>query len=271
MQAWSGRLRPPSLGEMIFPKDPDDFLNLDPEQQADMLLTALDAAAENARGTNLILWQLESWFRDLTSGRGDLRTFSVLQVKRGEADARLRDAYQLLGARALIRPLPRQPAFCELTPAGRAHVESLVLPDSGRVTFARRALDAIDLHDALKAQEVDSHFLQGQFETALRDGSVYLEDAVRVVSNPGTSLSGVKLVSKAFAPGGPLADPARSPAEQTGIQQLFTGYVGAIRNLLGHQAFRYRSNKKALEHLMLLDLLIEEVADAAARLGTSLP
>jgi uncharacterized protein (TIGR02391 family) len=256
---------------VAFSVNPDDFLNLDHEQQADLLLAGLAGAPDGQRGTNLILSQLDVWFRDLTSGVGSPQTFGVLKPKREEAEARLRDAYALLEARALIRADPRQRAFCEITPAGRAHLEAQALPDGARVTFARRALDAVELHGALQRREVESHFLQGRYETALRDGSTYLEDAIRSVGGLAANLVGVKLASKAFAPGGPLADPNRLAGEQTGIQQLSTGYFGAVRNLLGHQAFRYEKSKKALQHLMLLDLLTEELADAAARLGSTLP
>jgi hypothetical protein len=255
---------------VAFPADPDDFLNLDFEQQVDLLLAELAAASDGQRGTNLILSQLEFWFRDLTSGVGSPRAIGVLKPKREETEARLRDAYAMLESRALIRPDPRQRAFCEITAAGEAHLKAQALPDMARVSFARRALDAFSLHPALQAQEVESHFLQGRFETALRDGSTYLEDAIRTVSGLAPRLAGVKLASKAFAPGGPLADPNRQAAEQTGLQQLFTGYVGAVRNLLGHQNFRYTENKKALHQLMLLDLLVGELAEAAARLNKTL-
>jgi hypothetical protein len=256
---------------MGLPDSPEDFLNLDAEQQADVLLEGLAEAGDGQRGTNLISSQLAFWFHDLTSGLGAPRTFGALQTKRKEADDRLRDAYALLEARAYIRADPRQRAFCEVTPAGKQHLEAVSLPDGARVSFARRALAAFDLHDGLQRQEVESHFLQGKFETAIRDGSVYAEATIRTVGGLPANLVGVKLASKAFDPSGPLADPNRLAAEQVGIQHLFMGYAAAIRNPVGHQAFRYETNKKAFHHLMLLDQLTEEVADAAARLGVALP
>jgi hypothetical protein len=255
------------------PSSPDDFLNLDAEQQADALLASLASAGDGQRGTNLILSQLASWFPELTSGFGlpPASGVRLIQDKRKEADARLRDAYALLEVRVLIRADPRQRAFCEITPAGRDHLNAVTQPDADRVSFARRALAAFDLHEALQRKEVESHFLQGKFETAIRDGSVYVEAAIRAVGMQPPGLVGVKLASKAFDPAGPLADPGLVPGEQVGIQQLFMGYAGAIRNPVGHKAFRYGSNKKALQHLMLLDQLMEEVAEAATRLGVALP
>jgi hypothetical protein len=145
------------------------------------------------------------------------------------------------------------------------------LPDGARVSFSRRGLAAFELHEALRRQEVERHFLQGRFETAIRDGSVYVEAAIPTVGGLPPNSVGVKLASKAFDPSGPLADPNRLAAEQLGIQKLFMGYAGAIRNLVGHQAFGYESNKADLHHLMLLNQLTDEVADAAGRLGLALP
>jgi hypothetical protein len=250
---------------------PDDFLNLDPEQQADVLLAGLAVAEDGQRGKNLIHTELGVWFRDLTSGVGAPATFPALQAKRKEADARLFDAYALLETRGYIRPDSRQPNFCEVTAVGRQHLEAASQPDGDRVSFARRALAAFDLHPALQGREVENHFLQGKFETAILDGSVYVEAAIRTVGRQPAGLVGVKLASKAFDPAGPLADPTRQAAEQIGIQNLFMGYAAAIRNVVGHQAFRYETNKRAFQHLMLLDQLMEEVAEASARVGVALP
>ena len=255
---------------MALPSSPDDFLNLDAEQQADALLESLGAAEENQRGRNLISSQIGAWFQNSTS-LGLPRAPAAPNTKQSEAEEQLQEAYSSLEARVFIRPDSRQPNFCEITRAGKGHLEAAALPDGGRVNFARRALLAFDLHEALRRREVEVHFLQGKFETAILDGSVYLEAAIRAVGKLPARDVGVRLASKAFAPEGPLADPARLAGEQTGIQNLFTGYFGSVRNIVGHQAFRYQSNKMALQHLLLLDQLMEEVANASRRVNAPLP
>ena len=126
------------------------------------------------------------------------------------------------------------------------------------------------LHPALESRQVGTHFRQGKFETALRDGSVFLEDSIRQVSGLGAGLVGVSLAAKAFATSGPLADPSRQPSEQAGLQQLFTGYVGFVRNQVSHKDFKYEDHKEAFQALMLLDFLVEKLDDAAMRIGKPL-
>jgi hypothetical protein len=55
-----------------------------------------------------------------------------------------------------------------------------------------------------------------------------------------------------------------------GLQNLYLGFFGAVRNQLPHQDFRYASDKEAFQSLMLLDYLTEKLDEAAARLGKQL-
>ena len=182
----------------------------------------------------------------------------------------MRDAYADLMSKGLIRPDPNSGrTFCELTQAGRSAVATAVLPDSARIAFAREALSGISLHPALRSRQVESHFRQGRFETALRDGSVFLEDSIRNLSGI-SGVVGVKLVSKAFSATGTLADPAMSGGEQAALQNLFAGFFGFVRNQVAHKDFRYPDHKQPFQALMLLDYLTERLAEAAARMGKQL-
>ncbi len=252
---------------MAWPGCPTDFLNLDPEQQADLLLAGLLYCDEGERGRNFILSRLAEWFSDLTSGMGAPATFPALQTQRQRARDSLEEAYALLESRALIRPDPGSgKTFCQVTAAGRAQVAAAHLPDAARVAFARRALDGIALHPALCNRHVDTHFLQGKFETALRDGSVFLEDAIRILSELDVRLVGAKLASKAFSTESKLADPNITAGEQVAVQSLYSGYFGRIRNQVAHRDFRYSSDIEAFQALMLLDYLTQNLAAAASRL-----
>jgi hypothetical protein len=256
---------------MTWPSEPADYLSLDAEQQADLLLAGLATCGENERGRNFILFSLGEWFSDLTSGVGNPSTFPDLQAQRDEAIDALDDAYALLESRGLIRPDPSAGStFCKLTRAGQAEAASAELPDAARVAFARRALEGIEVHKALSNRQVDAHFRGGKFETALRDGSTFLEGAIRTLSDLDPKLVGVKLASTAFAPAGPLADPNAPVAEQVGVQNLYVGFFGAIRNKIAHRDFKLASDKKAFESFMLLDYLTEVLAEAATRSGKPL-
>ena len=253
---------------MALPVDPAEFLDLDIEQQADLLLAGLADCRENECGRNFLLFQLQAWYPEIGYAIGTTVTSANRGPRRDEVEDALEDAYARLDNRGLIRPNPRAGStFCKLTAEGKAHLTAAQQPDATRVGFAHKALEVIDLHPALEKRQVGAHFRQGKFETALRDGSTFLEDSIRSVSGLDPRLVGVSLVSKAFAPTGPLADPGSQPAEQTGLQQQYMGFFGAIRNLVSHKDFRYAEPKEAFQALMQLDYLSEKLSAAARSLG----
>jgi len=256
---------------MKWPTDPADFLALDAEQQADVLLTGLADCPEGERGRNFYEARLSEWFYDLVSGVGNPQTFPRLQQQRHQATEALEDAYSLLETRGLIRPdLNSGTTFCKVTSAGIARLEAGQLVDGARVDFARRALAATELHPALRKRNVAAHFRQGKFETALRDGATFLEDGIRTLGNVDSKLVGVNLVSKAFSDTGSLTDRSVPSGEQAGLQSLYMGFFGRIRNQLAHKDFQYVSHKEAFQTLMLLDYLTEKLGEAAGRLGRQL-
>ncbi|HET7484311.1 MAG TPA: hypothetical protein VFJ64_02935 [Solirubrobacterales bacterium] len=192
---------------MSLPDDPAEFLNLDAEQRADLLLSGLADCAENECGRNFLLFQLQAWFPEIGHGIGMGVTVTTANQRpnRNAVEDALEDAYARLESQGLIRPNPRAGGtFCKLTPEGEAHVRAAQQPDAARIAFAHKALSGIILHPALEKRQVGSHFRQGKFETALRDGSTFLEDSIRRVSELDSRLVGVNLASKAFAPTGPL-------------------------------------------------------------------
>ncbi len=145
------------------------------------------------------------------------------------------------------------------------------MPDARRITFGRGALEHVELHPALQGQGIDDLFRQGRYETALRDGSTYLEDAIRTLGCFTNADVGTKLCGKAFSATGPLADNRLVAGERDGWQQLYTGYFGAVRNKVAHRSFKYATDKEAFAHLMQLDLLVVQLAATAHRLGQQLP
>lgn len=256
---------------MAWPADVDEFLALDAQQQRSLVLQGLASCSDGERGENFILHRLGEWFADL-AGLGPLPAdVPTRQGKRHAAEAALREAYSALMSEGLIRPDPNSgKTFCQVTTTGHTALADAALPDGGRVAFARKALSAIELHPALRTREVDSHFMQGRYETALRDGSVFLEDSIRNLCGLPANLVGVKLAGKAFSDSGQLTDPGQTKGEQAALQSLYQGFFGSIRNQVAHQDFRYGSSKEAFQALMLLDYLVERLAEAAERLGTQL-
>jgi hypothetical protein len=80
------------------------------------------------------------------------------------------------------------------------------------------------------------------------------------------------LAQQAFAKAGngPLTDPNEHPGQSTGLQNLFMGFFGAVRNLIAHTGHRYTDPREAFQLLMLVDLLTYKLDDAAQRIGLTL-
>ncbi len=251
--------------------DPAEFLGLDAEQQADLLLAGLGNCRENECGRNFLIFQLHEWFPEGIYGSVVRQSGARASVRREDAEDALDDAYARLERQGFIRANPRAgTTFCKLTDEGRAHLEAPMQPDAARVAFAHRVLEAIVLHPALESRQVGAHFRQGKFETALRDGSTFLEDSIRNLSSLDPRLVGVGLASKAFAQSGPLADPSLQASEQSGLQQLYVGYFGMVRNRVSHRDFKYAEPKEAFQALMQLDYLTEKLSLVAQKHGKQL-
>jgi uncharacterized protein (TIGR02391 family) len=258
---------------VALPASAADYLALDPDQQADVLLGALATCPENERGRNIIVFTVQRWFPAL-NGLGPMPAggFGPMQQQRHAVTEALEEAYAVLESGGDIRPDPSSGrTFCQVTRKGQAKLQATTVPNPRRVTFARLALEHVSLHPALQARHVDDLFRQGKYETALPDGSTYLEDAIRTLGGFTNKDIGTKLCGKAFSATGPLADPGLVAGERDGWQQLYTGFFGAVRNKVAHRSFQYASDKEALTHLVQLDLLVEQLAATAARLGKQLP
>jgi uncharacterized protein (TIGR02391 family) len=254
---------------------PDQLLALDVEGVSAWLLRELANAPPNEQGQNFIHFRLNEWFPG-TGGFGPIQIgptgLPLVDIaKRDRVKCLLEDAYGMLMSRNLIVSDPSAgTSFCRLTAAGEQQAARATGPDQQRIAFAVDAL-RVELHPSLRARSVDTHFRQGKFETALRDGATYLEGAIRTLSGLPASTLGVKLADQAFARSGPLTDPSEHQGQQAGLQNLFKGFFGAVRNVIAHHNYRYADSKEALELLLLVDYLTTKLDAAAERLGKTLP
>ncbi len=130
---------------MPLPASAADFLALDHDQQADVVLGALASCAENERGRNLIVFASQRWFPALTGfGPQPASGFGAMQAERHAANEALEEAYAALESGGDIRPDPDSGrTFCQVTRKGHARLQATTMPNARRVTFARRALARI--------------------------------------------------------------------------------------------------------------------------------
>ncbi len=131
-------------------------------------------------------------------------------------------------------------------------VEALVL-GLDRLRAAER-LD-VDLHPVL-ATTIRRQFLLGEYELAAFAAMREVEVAVRGYSGASNSDIGVKLMQRAFQPGGPLADPEQDPGERIATMELFRGAIGVFKNPSSHRIVDYSDPTLASEVVLFADLLL---------------
>jgi uncharacterized protein (TIGR02391 family) len=112
-----------------------------------------------------------------------------------------------------------------------------------------------DLHPELE-RKVRRQFLLGEYEVAIFVAMKAVEVRVRALGGFGHDVIGVDLMTKAFKPGGPLADPAAPPGEVDGTMMLFRGAYAVLRNPSGHREVSFDDVTEASEAVMTASLLM---------------
>jgi uncharacterized protein (TIGR02391 family) len=93
-----------------------------------------------------------------------------------------------------------------------------------------------------------------------------VEIRVRALGGFNDQTIGVDLMNRAFALGGPLADPSAPRGEQDGSRAPFAGAFGALRNPAGHRQVDYDDVSEAAEAVQLASLLMRILDRIQARL-----
>lgn len=114
---------------------------------------------------------------------------------------------------------------------------------------------SLDLHPLLEGK-VRPQFLMGDYETAAFAAMKAVEVRVRDMGRFPDSDIGVKLMRKAFDPGGPLVEISLDSGEQEARRELFSGAIGTIKNPTSHREVRYDDPTEASEAILLADLLM---------------
>jgi uncharacterized protein (TIGR02391 family) len=96
-----------------------------------------------------------------------------------------------------------------------------------------------------------------------------VEIRVRELAVAPESLLGVKLMQQAFSLNGPgpLVDPSADPSEQEATMNLFKGAIGLFKNPTSHRAVDYDDPIIASDAVVLADLLLRLLDQAANRLN----
>lgn len=121
------------------------------------------------------------------------------------------------------------------------------------------------LHPLVEA-EARPQFMIRKLDQAVFASLKAVEIRVRALGGYSDQTIGVDLMNRAFAPGGPLADPSAPRGEQDGTRALFAGAFGALRNPAGHRQVDYDDVSEAAEAVQLASLLMRILDRIQARL-----
>lgn len=104
-------------------------------------------------------------------------------------------------------------------------------------------------------------FLKGDYSSSIFAAFKEIEVAVREAGQFSNSDIGVSLMTKAFRPGGKLANSAEVSGEQSALAALFEGAVGRFRNPSAHRHMEIESPEEAFEMLAFASHLMRIVND----------
>lgn len=176
--------------------------------------------------------------------------------RRMEADIALAESWQRLSTVGLIVPAPGQaPGMMTVTSRGC----EVAGGNNFEEMMARLSLRPEMLHSDLR-ESVYENFSNGNYDTAVRDAFVLVEDKVRTAAGLPNSLVGVQLMRTAFDPNkGKLTDSKLVMAERERMADLFAGAIGTFKNPHSHRIVGNNDPSSVIEELMLASRLLRFV------------
>lgn len=125
-----------------------------------------------------------------------------------------------------------------------------------------------DLHPLIEVK-ARRQFLLGEYENAIFVSLKAVEIRVRQLAGFGDDAYGVPMMTSAFNPKGPLADPNAPSGEVTGTMMLFAGAYAVLRNPSGHREVSFDDVTEAAEAVQAASLLMRMLDRIEARLAAS--
>ncbi|GHH73760.1 hypothetical protein GCM10018781_38800 [Kitasatospora indigofera] len=123
-----------------------------------------------------------------------------------------------------------------------------------------------NLHPLIE-RKARRQFLLGEYENAIFVSMKAIEVRVRELGGYGHDVVGVDLMTRAFKPGGPLADSAAPGGEVEGTMALFRGAYAVLRNPSGHREVSFEDVTEASEAVMTASLLMRMLDKISERLA----
>ena len=172
------------------------------------------------------------------------------------------EAWDWLAVNRLVARIPGDPG--ERGYVTRRGHRVLSAPDPLALLKAEERL-GLELHPRIE-RRVRRQFLLGEHELAALAALREVEIRVRDLAQLSSGDVGVKLMRKAFGPGGPLADPEMEAGEQEATAHLFVGAIGVFKNPSSHREVHYDDSAYAAEVVLLADLLLRMLDQVETRI-----
>lgn len=238
----------PSLYEII--SDSAHLLALEPEELAGYILEHLNSLGPESQNRAERLLNRQTYIHPDRVSR-------YPREDQQEVMKALTEAWEWLRREGLFAPRPGESEeWVFITRRGKKiknHIDLLAFRHAN-------LLPKTILHPII-AQKVWSHFIRGEYDTAVFQAFKEVEVAVRKAGNYQDADIGVPLMRKAFHPqpdNGPLTDMGVSGSEQQALADFFAGAIGSYKNPHSHRHVRIDA-PEAVEMIMLASHLLRIV------------
>jgi hypothetical protein len=226
----------------------DVLLALQPQELGEVLL---QLAQDNGRHHQLHRTEVLAWTRPPTGSPQQ----GYPEHRRGEIELAVLEAFHWLTVQGMLIHEDGNTGWCRVSRLGQRLMRDLAaFADYTRAAAFPKAL----LHPAI-ADEVWLDLVRGDLAIAVLRSFRAVEIAVRDVGRFRDEDIGVPLMRRAFGQGGPLADPARMPAETDALANLFAGALGSYKNPHSHRTVEIRDLTEAQEMVLLASHLLRIV------------
>lgn len=230
--------------------DPDEILNLEPEELAEIVLFILKEKEEKEFSLHNCVLEIP-----FAGERQNGENGYPLALK-DEIHLAVSEAFACLRIQTLIVEKPESSYGTQMVLSRRARKMEMK-GDFQQFMLIRRFNRAV-LHPQI-SEETWNAVLRGELADAISSAMRAVEIAVREAGKFDDSLVGIKLISAAFGPEGTLRDKTAHETEEGGIHHLFMGAMKAYRNPHAHRRVHVKDAIEAMDVLMLASHLLRIV------------
>lgn len=143
----------------------------------------------------------------------------------------------------------------------------VVLTEKGKATTERTDFERIRVRGLLREEmlhpklqgQIYGYFTADDLGTAVFEAFKAVEIEVREVGGYDDKQYGKELMSRAFAPGGPLTKPSDDKSDRESLTGLFVGALNRFRNRGAHTRRTFEDVLEAMEELMFASRLLRIV------------